>query len=175
MKYIDLRGLSSGELKQVRRQVVRLKEMGKNRERNRGINRSTTESRQRNMDGVSAQWRSGFRSKQRRTSRRGRANSSPRGRIRNTGNDCEAAAEGIRDTWVSLDAEEDLCVCVEKIPEKDDGWVRIGLYAALGSELPASGKTCPETKSYTCLKVENGRISSYSPAGTGGKRRHILG
>ena len=29
MKYIDLRKLSSGELKQVRRQVVRLKEMGK--------------------------------------------------------------------------------------------------------------------------------------------------
>ena len=29
MKYIDLRKLSSGELKQIRRQVVRLKEMGK--------------------------------------------------------------------------------------------------------------------------------------------------
>ena len=29
MKYIELRGLSSGELKQVRRRVVRLKEMGK--------------------------------------------------------------------------------------------------------------------------------------------------
>ena len=29
MKYVDLRKLSSGELKQVRRQVVRLKEMGK--------------------------------------------------------------------------------------------------------------------------------------------------
>ena len=29
MEYIDLRKLSSGELKQVRRQVVRLKEMGK--------------------------------------------------------------------------------------------------------------------------------------------------
>ena len=29
MNYIDLRKLSSGELKQIRRQVVRLKEMGK--------------------------------------------------------------------------------------------------------------------------------------------------
>ena len=29
MKYIDLRKLSSGELKQIRRQVVRRKEMGK--------------------------------------------------------------------------------------------------------------------------------------------------
>lgn len=56
MEYIDLRKLKKGELKQVRRQAVRPKKMGKPG-KNWGINRSATESRQRNMDGVSTKGR----------------------------------------------------------------------------------------------------------------------
>ena len=88
---------------------------GQNGKRNRGINWSATESRKRNMDGVSAQGRSSFGSEPGWASGRNRQNSSPRGRNGDTGDDSEPATEGIRDARVSLDAEEDLHVCMENI------------------------------------------------------------
>ena len=53
MEHIDLRKLNSGELKQVRRQVVRLKKMRKTGKEIEEL----TGARQRNMDGVSARGR----------------------------------------------------------------------------------------------------------------------
>ena len=53
MEYIDLRKVGREGLKEIRRQVVRLKKMGKTGKEIRGINRSTAESRKRNMDSVS--------------------------------------------------------------------------------------------------------------------------
>ena len=59
MEYIDLRTVGREGLKEIRRQVVRLKKMGKTGKEIR----STPESRQRNMDSVSARGRSLLREK----------------------------------------------------------------------------------------------------------------
>ena len=84
-------------------------------------------------------------------------------------------SRGIWDPRQSVDAEESVRIRLEKVSEKDIRRQCVGLYAALGIDLPAPGETRPEAGSFSHLKVAGGGISSHCPASQGGKCRDLLG
>ena len=118
---------------------------GENRERNRGINRSTAESRQRNMDGVSARGREFHGIEETRVPEGDTSTAGTGGAGGNTRNDYNTPPRGIRYSRQFMDAEESVRIRLEKVSEKDIGRQCVGLYAALGLDLPASNQACPET------------------------------
>ena len=93
----------------------------------------------------------------------------------NTRNGHNMPPRGIRHSRQLVDAEEGVRICLEKVSEKDIRRQCVGLYAALGIDVPASGQARPETGSFPYLKVAGGGISSHRPAGQGGKCRDLLG
>ena len=97
MEYIDLRKVGRDGLKEIRRQVVRLKKMGK------------TGKEIEELTGV----------------RQNRAS----------------------EIWTAYQREGE--TSLERKREN-----AVGIYEALGNELPASGEACAETESYGHLKVE---------------------
>ena len=175
MEYIDLRKMNKGELKQVRWQVVCLKKMGKTGKEIEELTGSAAESRERNMDGVSARGRQFHGTEETRFSKGGTSTVDTGGTGGNTRNGYYPPPRGIRYSRQFVDTEESVCIRLEKVSEKDIGWQCVGLYAALGIDVPASGKTRPETGSFPYLKVAGGGISSHRPASQGGKCRDLLG
>ena len=93
----------------------------------------------------------------------------------NTRDNHNTPSRGIRYSRQIADTEESVCICLEKVSEKDIRRQRVGLYAALGIDEPASGKARPEVGSFSYLKVAGGRISSHRPASQGRKCRDLLG
>ena len=170
MKYIDLRELSSGELKQVRRQVVRLKEMGKT---GKEIEEITGVRQNRASEIWTAYQREGEAALE--GNKGGRAKGE--GRILLPKEEAE-----IRETIVNRQPNEfglsgqlrtlkKVCeLCKENVREKDVRRVRIRLYETLGPELPASSEVYPEAGCCASAAMERGRISGHSAAGTGRKR-----
>lgn len=94
---------------------------------------------------------------------------------RNTRSGHNTPSRGIWDPRQSVDAEESVRIRLEKVSEKDIRRQCVGLYAALGIDLPAPGETRPEAGSFSHLKVAGGGISSHCPASQGGKCRDLLG
>ena len=113
MEHIDLRKLNGGELKQVRRQVVRLKKM---RKTGKEIEELTGVRQNRGSEIWTAYQREGDRS-------------------------MEPKKRGFqKGTHLLLTPKDIRRQCV-------------GLYAALGIDLPASDQACPKTGSFPYLKV----------------------
>ena len=100
MEYIDLRKLNSGELKQIRRQVVRLKELGKTGKEIEEL----TGVRQNRTSEIWTAYRRGT-----------------RGAGGNTRNDYHTPPRGIRYSWQFMDVEESVHIRLEKVSEKDIG------------------------------------------------------
>ena len=145
---------------------------GENRERNRGIDRSAAESHQRNMDGVSARGR-GFPGTEETWVPEGDASPADIGGTGgNTENDCDAPPGGIQHSRQFVDAEKSVRIRLEK---EDVRRQCIGLYAALGIDLSASGQVCPEAGSFPNLKVAGGGISGHRSESQGRKCRDLLG
>ena len=82
----------------------------------------------------------------------------------NTRNDYDSPPGGIRYSRQLVDAEESMRIRLEKESEKDIRRQCVGLYAALGINVPASNQARPETGSFPYLKVARGGISSHRPA-----------
>lgn len=93
----------------------------------------------------------------------------------NTRNDYDTPPGGIRYSREFVDAEESVLIRLEKVSEKDIRRQCVGLYAALGINVPASDQARPETGFFPYLKVARGGISSHRPASQGGKCRDLLG
>ena len=58
------------------------------------------------------------------------------------------------DTWQTVDVRADETVHPEAAGQSHKRENAVGIYEALGNELPASGEVCAETESYGHLKVE---------------------
>ena len=149
MEHIDLRKLNSGELKQVRRQVVRLKKMRKTGKEIEEL----TGARQRNMDGVSARGRQIHGTEETRVPEGDTSAADTGGAGGNTRNNYNTPPRGIRYSRQFMDTEESMHIRLEKVSEKDIRRQCVGLYAALGIDLPASDQACPKTGSFPYLKV----------------------
>ena len=93
----------------------------------------------------------------------------------NTRNGHNTPPRGIRHSGQFVDAEEGVRIRLEKVSEKDIRRQCVGLYAALGIDVPASDQVRPETGSFPYLKVAGEGISSHRPAGQGRKCRDLLG
>ena len=93
----------------------------------------------------------------------------------NTRNGHDTPPRGIRHSRQLVDAEEGVRIRLEKVSEKDIRRQCVGLYAALGIDVPASDQVRPETRSFPYLKVAGGEISSHRPESQGGKCRDLLG
>ncbi len=150
-------------------------ENGKNGKRNRGINRSTAESRKRNMDSVSTRGRKFAGAKKVRT-KAGQPHGPYSGRTRKypKGNRREDTG-GFRDHRQAVDIGTDAAVHSEAVSQGNKRANTVGLHEALGHELPASSEACPEAESYRHLKVEKRGISRNFKACGGGECHNLLG
>ena len=93
----------------------------------------------------------------------------------NMGNDHNTPPGGIRHSRQYVDTEESVRIYLEKVSEKDIRRQCVGVYAALGIDVPTSGQTRPETRSFPYLKVAGGGILSHRPADQGVKCCDLLG
>ena len=150
-------------------------ENGKNGKRNRGINRSTAESRKRNMDSVSTRGRK-FSGAKKVWTKAGQPHGPYSGRTRKypKGNRREDTG-GFRDHRQAVDIGTDAAVHSEAVSQGNKRANTVGLHEALGHELPASGEACPEAESYRHLKVEKRGISRNFKACGGGECHNLLG
>lgn len=148
---------------------------GENRERNRGINRSAAESRQRNMDGISAGGRQFPGTKETGIPEGDTSAADSRGTGGNTGNDHYPPPRGIWYSREFVDTEKGVHIRLEKVSEEDVRRQCVGLYAALGIDEPASDQARPEAGSFACLKMAGRGISGHRPAGPRRKRRDLPG
>ena len=117
------------------------------------MNRRTPESRERNMDSVSTRGRIFPRAKkvwaearERHGAHRWRTGKNPEGRG-------GKGSRGLRNQGEAVDAGTDTGIHRESVAEKSKGEDAVGLYEALGNELPASCEACAETESKRHLKV----------------------
>jgi len=127
------------------------------------------------MDGVSARGRQFLGTEETRVPERDTSAADIGGAGRNTRNGHKVPTRGVWDSRQSVDAEESVHIRLEKVSEKDIRRECVGLYAALGIDLPAPDKTRSEAGPFSNLKVAGGGISSHRPASQGRKCCDLLG
>ena len=126
MEYIDLRKVGRDGLKEIRRQVVRLKKMGKT---GKEIEELTGVRQNRASEIWTAYQREGESSLERK--KYGRKPGSHM-----------VLTERFRNHWKVVDAGTDAGIHRETVSENNKRTDLVGLYEALGHELPASCEAC---------------------------------
>ena len=159
MEYIDLRKVGREGLKEIRRQVVRLKELGKT---GKEIEELTGVRQNRASEIWTAYQREGSASLERKKIRakaRDSYGTNPeRARECPEGN-CGESAGRIRNHRQAVDIGTDAGIYPEGIPQNHQRADAIRLHEALGHELPAPSEACAETEPSGHLKVEKRGIS----------------